>query len=95
MGQLNNKTALVTGASSGIGLAAAKRFVAEGAHVFSTGHRQNELDAAVPSLGENATGIRSDVSDLDDLDRVVTTIAEYGHGLDVLFANAVLFLASD
>jgi NAD(P)-dependent dehydrogenase (short-subunit alcohol dehydrogenase family) len=88
MGQLSTKTALVTGATSGIGLAAARRFVAEGAHVFVTGRRQDELDAAVELLGENATGIRGDVSDLDDLDRVFATVAERGQGLDVLFANA-------
>jgi len=70
MGQLQNKTALVTGGTTGIGLATASRFAAEGAHVFVTGRRQAELDAAVAALGENATGIRGDVSDLGDLDEV-------------------------
>ncbi|AWB92254.1 SDR family oxidoreductase [Aeromicrobium chenweiae] len=88
MGQLDNKTALITGATSGIGLAAARRFVDEGAHVFITGRRQAELDSAVAALGENVTGIRGDVADLDDLDRVFTTIAARGQGLDILFVNA-------
>ncbi|MEV0889997.1 glucose 1-dehydrogenase [Promicromonospora sp. MEB111] len=88
MGQLQNKTALVTGGTSGIGLATARRFAAEGAHVFLTGRRQAELDAAVAELGDNATGIRGDVSDLDDLDRVFATVTAHGRGLDVLFVNA-------
>ena len=88
MGQLQNKTALVTGGTTGIGLATASRFAAEGAHVFVTGRRQAELDAAVAALGENATGIRGDVSDLGDLDEVFAAIAERGQGLDVLFVNA-------
>ncbi|MCW2524714.1 MAG: short-chain dehydrogenase [Frankiales bacterium] len=88
MGQLDNKVALVTGGTSGIGLATAHRFAAEGAHVFITGRRQAELDNAVAAIGENATGIRGDVSDLDDLDRVFAAIAARGRGLDVLFVNA-------
>ncbi|MET8045732.1 SDR family oxidoreductase [Micromonospora sp. NPDC005215] len=88
MAQLNGKTALVTGGTTGIGLAAARRFAAEGAHVFVTGRRQQQLDEAVQAIGPNATGIRSDVSDLDDLDRVFDAITAHGNGLDVLFANA-------
>ncbi|MGN9804831.1 SDR family oxidoreductase [Micromonospora sp. L32] len=88
MGQLNGKTALVTGGTTGIGLAAARRFAAEGAHVFLTGRRQQQLDEAVASIGSAATGIRSDVSNLDDLDTLVEAIAARGAGLDVLFANA-------
>jgi NAD(P)-dependent dehydrogenase (short-subunit alcohol dehydrogenase family) len=88
MGQLDTKTTLVTGATSGIGLAVATRFVAEGAHVFLTGRRQPQLDAAVEALGDHAIGIRGDVSDLDDLDRLFAAISEHGHGLDVVFANA-------
>jgi NAD(P)-dependent dehydrogenase (short-subunit alcohol dehydrogenase family) len=88
MGQLDSKTALVTGGSSGIGLAAAKRFAAEGAHVFLTGRREQELGDAVKAVGGGATGIRGDVADLADLDRVMSIIADHGHGLDVLFANA-------
>jgi NAD(P)-dependent dehydrogenase (short-subunit alcohol dehydrogenase family) len=88
MGQLQGKTALVTGGTSGIGLATARRFAAEGAHVFVTGRRQAELDAAVSAIGDHATGIRGDVSDLGDLDRVFATITARGSGLDVLFVNA-------
>ncbi|WP_446220126.1 SDR family NAD(P)-dependent oxidoreductase [Micromonospora sp. IBHARD004] len=62
MAQLNDKTALVTGGTTGIGLAAARRFAAEGAHVFITGRRQQQLDEAVAAIGPAATGIRSDVS---------------------------------
>jgi NAD(P)-dependent dehydrogenase (short-subunit alcohol dehydrogenase family) len=86
--KLAGKVALVTGGSSGIGLATAKRFVAEGAYVFITGRRQTELDAAVNEIGKNGTGIQGDVSNLADLDRLYDTIEqEQGH-LDVLFANA-------
>jgi NAD(P)-dependent dehydrogenase (short-subunit alcohol dehydrogenase family) len=88
MGQLDTKTALITGGTTGIGLAVATRFVAEGAHVIITGRRQAELDLAVKGLGDNATGIRSDISDLDDLDRLFAAVAERSTGLDVLFANA-------
>jgi NAD(P)-dependent dehydrogenase (short-subunit alcohol dehydrogenase family) len=86
--KLSGKVALVTGGTSGIGLATAKRFVAEGAYVFITGRRQTELDAAVNEIGKNVTGIQSDVSNLADLDRLYATIEqEQGH-LDVIFANA-------
>ncbi|WP_331000746.1 SDR family NAD(P)-dependent oxidoreductase [Nostoc sp. NZL] len=82
------KSRLVTGGTSGIGLATAKRFVAEGAYVFITGHRQTELDAAVEAIGKNVRGIQSDASNLADLDRLFATIKqEQGH-LDVIFANA-------
>ncbi|MFI6065891.1 SDR family oxidoreductase [Micromonospora sp. NPDC051227] len=88
MGQLDGKTALVTGGSTGIGLAAARRFAAEGAYVFVTGRRKGPVDEAVASIGANVTGIASDVSKLDDLDRVMRAIEERGAGLDVVFANA-------
>ncbi len=88
MQQLQDKTALVTGGTTGIGLAAARRFVAEGAHVFVTGRRQAELDQAAEALGPSATAVRGDVADLDDLSRIVDLVAERGRGLDVLFANA-------
>lgn len=88
MGQLDGRTALVTGATSGIGRATAQRFVDEGAFVFVSGRRQAALDATVAELGPNARGVRGDVSDLDDLDRVFAAIREHGRGLDVLFANA-------
>ncbi|GAA1971485.1 SDR family oxidoreductase [Terrabacter lapilli] len=88
MGQLNGKNALVTGATSGIGLAAARRFAAEGAHVFITGRRQEALDEAAGSIGEDVTAIRGDVSNLEDLDHLVDVIRRHGGGLDVLMANA-------
>lgn len=86
--KLVGKVALITGGSSGIGLATAKRFVAEGAYVFITGRRQAELDAAVAAIGPGAYGIRSDVSKLPDLDRIFETIRAQKGRLDVLFANA-------
>jgi NAD(P)-dependent dehydrogenase (short-subunit alcohol dehydrogenase family) len=86
--QLAGKTALVTGGTTGIGLAAAQRFAAEGAHVFVTGRRQDQLDQAVALIGPAATGIRSDITVDDDLDRVFAAVAERGRGLDVLLANA-------
>ncbi|MFI6098055.1 SDR family NAD(P)-dependent oxidoreductase [Lentzea sp. NPDC051213] len=88
MSALAGRTALVTGGTSGIGLAIAARFVAEGAGVFVTGRRQPELDAAVARLGSAAIGVRSDVSDLADLDRLFARIAAHGKGLDVVVANA-------
>jgi len=86
--KLSRKIALVTGGSSGIGLATAKRFVSEGAYVFITGRRQPELDAAVKLIGSDITGIRSDVSNLADLDRIYATIKSAKGRLDILFANA-------
>jgi len=88
MTMLQGKTALVTGGTTGIGLAAAQRIAAEGGYVFLTGRNQPSIDTAVASIGSSATGIRSDITDLDDLDTLVAAIADYGHGLDVLFANA-------
>ena len=86
--KLSNKIALVTGGSSGIGLATAKRFASEGAYVFITGRRQTELDAAAKELGGNATAVRGDVANLADLDRLFDTIKQQKGRLDVLFANA-------
>lgn len=86
--QLDGKTALVTGGSSGIGLATAQRLAAEGAHVFLTGRNQDTIDAAVATIGAGATGVRADVSSVEDLTKVAEAIAARGHGLDVLFANA-------
>jgi NAD(P)-dependent dehydrogenase (short-subunit alcohol dehydrogenase family) len=88
MSKLNGKIALVTGASSGIGLATAKRFASEGARVIITGRRQAELDAAIDAIGHNATGIRTDSSSLAELDALFARIrAEHGR-IDVLFTNA-------
>lgn len=89
--KLANKIALVTGATSGIGLATAQRFAAEGAHVYLTGRRQAELDAAVQSIreaGGNATGVRGDSTKLADLDALYAQIKEEQGRLDVIFANA-------
>jgi NAD(P)-dependent dehydrogenase (short-subunit alcohol dehydrogenase family) len=88
MGRLTGKIAVITGGNSGIGLATAKRFVSEGAYVFITGRRQDELDKAVVTLGSGVMGVQGDISNLDDLDRLFAIVqAEKGH-LDVLFANA-------
>ncbi|MBD1864495.1 MULTISPECIES: SDR family oxidoreductase [Trichocoleus] len=88
MKKLEGKVALITGGTSGIGLATAKAFIAEGAYVFITGRRQRELDAAVDALGENVVGVQSDVSNMADLDRLFTTIKQKQGRLDVVFANA-------
>ena len=88
MKRLDRKIALITGGNSGIGLATAKRFVAEGAHVFVTGRRKAELEAAVREIGENAEGIAGDVSNLGDLDRLFARVKEQKGRLDILFANA-------
>ncbi|AWV04957.1 oxidoreductase [Burkholderia sp. JP2-270] len=89
--KLDNKIALVTGATSGIGLATAQRFAAEGAHVYLTGRRQAELDAAVQGIreaGGKATGVRSDSTKLSELDALYAQIKEEQGHLDVLFVNA-------
>ncbi|MFF2997982.1 SDR family NAD(P)-dependent oxidoreductase [Streptomyces sp. NPDC057950] len=88
MGQLTGKVAIVTGGTTGIGLATAKRFAAEGAQVYVTGRRKPELDAAVEDIGSGAVGIQGDISDLADLDRLYAAVAQDGRRIDVLFANA-------
>jgi NAD(P)-dependent dehydrogenase (short-subunit alcohol dehydrogenase family) len=85
---LNGKIALITGGSTGIGLAAAQELAAQGAHVFITGRRQAELDAALASISGTATAIRADVSILSDLDTVYAQIAKTAGKLDILYANA-------
>ena len=87
-GKLEGKVALVTGGSSGIGLATAQRFVKEGAFVFITGRRQAELERAAATLGQNAKAIQADASNLADLDRLFEGIKTLKGRLDVLFANA-------
>ena len=87
-GQLEGKVAVVTGGNSGIGLATAKRFVAEGAYVFVTGRRQGELDAAVKQIGEHVTGVQGDVARLADLDRLYAAVKAKTGRIDILFANA-------
>src|SRR2546425_7366800 len=86
--KLDGKIALITGGTSGIGLATAKRFVHEGAYVFITGRRERELAAAVKEIGINVTGVQGDVSSLVDLDRLFAQIKREKGRLDVVFANA-------
>jgi NADP-dependent 3-hydroxy acid dehydrogenase YdfG len=90
MGKLEGKIALVTGGSSGIGLATAKQFVNEGAHVFITGRRDAELAAAAKEIGRNVTAAQGDVSNHGDLDRLFAQIHREKSKLDVVFANAGL-----
>jgi NAD(P)-dependent dehydrogenase (short-subunit alcohol dehydrogenase family) len=88
MGKLEGKTALITGGSSGIGLATAKRFVNEGAYVFITGRRQGELETAVSQIGQNVTAVQSDVSKMADLDKLYAAVKKQKGKLDIVFANA-------
>ncbi|AGE64233.1 SDR family NAD(P)-dependent oxidoreductase [Bacillus subtilis] len=88
MGKFEGKIALVTGGTSGIGLATAQKFVNEGAYVYITGRRQNELDKAVNQIGKNVTGVQSDISKLEDLDKLYDIIKQEKGKLDILFANA-------
>ena len=85
---LQDKVAVVTGGSSGIGLASAKRLADAGAIVFITGRRQAELDAAVKAIGDKTIGVQADVSKPADLDRLYETVRQRAGHLDVLFANA-------
>ena len=87
-GKLEGKVAVVTGGNSGIGLATAKRFVAEGAYVFITGRRQPELDAAVKEIGKNVVGVQGDVANLKDLDKLYDAVKAKTGRIDILFANA-------
>ena len=88
MGKLQGKVAVITGATAGIGLAAAELFVKEGAHVFITGRRQKELDEAVRAIGHGVTGVQGDVANLSDLDRLYETVQATGRRIDIVFANA-------
>src|SRR4030088_2745508 len=88
MNKLEGKTALITGGSTGIGLATAKQFVDEGAYVFITGRREPELAAAVKEIGRNVTGVQGDVANLGDLDRLFAQIKREKGKLDIVFANA-------
>lgn len=90
--QLNNRVAVVTGGSSGIGLAIAKRFAQEGAKVAITGRNQQSLDKAVAEIGQHALGIQGDVSNLEDLTRIYQTVADrFGH-IDTLIVNAAVYV---
>ena len=88
MGKLEGKVAVITGGSSGMALASARRFVEEGAYVFITGRKQEQLDQAVKSIGRNVTGVRSDAANLDDLDRLFDTVKRVKGKIDVLYASA-------
>src|SRR5712672_4109532 len=88
MGKLEGKVAVITGGSSGMALASAKRFVEEGAYVFITGRRQEALDEAVKLIGRNVTGVRGDAANLDDLDRLFDTVRQEKGAIDVLWASA-------
>jgi NAD(P)-dependent dehydrogenase (short-subunit alcohol dehydrogenase family) len=90
MGRLQGKVAVITGGTTGIGLAAADLFVKEGAYVFITGRRQKELDEAVKVIGKNVTGVQGDVAKLADLDRLYETVRATGRRIDIVFANAGL-----
>jgi len=88
MGQLDGKLAVVTGAAGGIGLAIARRFLTEGAHVVITDIREKELDAAAVELGDNATAVACDISKVTELDRLYAGIGDTGRKIDILVANA-------
>jgi NAD(P)-dependent dehydrogenase (short-subunit alcohol dehydrogenase family) len=90
MGALDGKVAVITGGSSGIGLATAKRFVKEGAYVFITGRRQAELDKAVSLIGKNVTAVQGDASKLEDLDHLYETVKREKGKVDIVFANAAV-----
>ena len=86
--KLAGKVAVITGGTSGIGLATAKRFVEEGAYVFITGRRRNELDKALSEIGREVTGVQNDVANLADLDELYAEVQEKKGGVDIVFANA-------
>ena len=90
MPKLNGKIAVVTGGNSGIGLATAQRFVAEGAHVYITGRRQSELDKAVQLIGGNVTAVQGDITKAPDLQRLHDIVAKQHGMVDIIFANAGL-----
>src|SRR5258708_39371103 len=88
--KLEGKPAVITGGTEGIGLATAKLFVKEGAYVFITGRRQTELDEAVKAIGANVSGVRGDVAQLGDLDRLSETISTGRGRIVMFFANAAV-----
>jgi len=90
MGKLDGKVAVITGGTSGMALATAKLFVAEGAYVFITGRRQEQLDKAVKEIGKNVTGVQGDAGKVADLDRLYAAVGTAGKKIDVVFASAGL-----
>ena len=89
-GLLEGKVAFITGGATGIGLATAKKFVAEGAYVFILGRRKAELDAAVAAIGRHTTAVQGDVAKLSDLDRLYSAVKAEKGKLDIVFANAAV-----
>lgn len=88
MKKLENKVAVITGATSGMALATAKLFIKEGAYVFITGRRQKELNEAVKAIGSNVTGVQGDAAKLEDLDRLFDTVRDIAGHIDILYASA-------
>src|ERR1700739_3245649 len=88
MGKLDGKVAVITGGSRGMGLAGARVFVYERAHVFISGRRQDALDEAVKLIGRNVTDVQADSANLDDLDRLFDTVVREMGAVDVLWASA-------
>lgn len=88
MGKLDGKVAVVTGGNGGIGFAAAKQFAADGAYVFITGRRKEELERAAKDIGQNVTTVQGDVSNLADIDRLYAVVRETKGHVDIIFANA-------
>src|ERR1700693_4215221 len=88
MGKLENKFAVITGGSSGMALASAKRFVEEGAYVFITGRKQEALDQAVKLIGRNVTGVRGEAGNPAELDRLSDTVKREKGSIDILYASA-------
>src|SRR6202142_4112233 len=88
MGKLEGKVAVVTGGTSGMALASAKLFVEEGAYVFITGRKQEQIDEAIKVIGRNVTGVQGDAANLDDLDRLFDIVKREKGKIDVLFASA-------
>jgi NAD(P)-dependent dehydrogenase (short-subunit alcohol dehydrogenase family) len=88
MKRLENKVAVITGGTEGMGFAGAKRFVEEGAYVFIVGRNQASLDKATELIGNNVYPIQGDISDMDDLDRIFATVKQQGKKIDILYANA-------
>src|SRR6266852_9954746 len=88
MGRRRGRVPVITGGTTGSGLASAKLFVKEGAHVFITGRRQKDIDEAVKAIGSGVSGVQGDVAKLADLDRLYETVAEVKGRIDIVFANA-------
>jgi NAD(P)-dependent dehydrogenase (short-subunit alcohol dehydrogenase family) len=93
-GKLNSKVAVITGGSAGIGFATAKLFAAEGAKVVITGRNKINLDKAVVEIGNGVIGVQGDTSNLKDIDRLYATVKEKAGNIDILIANAAVYVLS-